>query len=402
MTNQEMFERILKAIATTSDMASGGKLSDEQADKLIDYVINETVLSGNARIVRPKSENWLVDKINVAGRVAMPATEATAITARRGVAHTRVTLTPHEIAIPFGVSDTYKEVNLEGPDVEDHLIRMFAAKAANNLEQLYIGGDTVGPAVIEADLVDGGSAVNYIKDAFLAIQDGWLRQADTGGHIVDAAGANFGASTMTAAMNALPNKYKRNRADLRWWTSSSLAQLWLERVSTRATAAGDTALGGTGQAKPFGVPMIEAPLFDHEPQIVQHVVLTGTTATALRYAPIKSASETVLPSTLAATAVAKFSSVTDYLMDYTAGTIARRAGSTIGDGDTVKVTYQARPQVILTPAQNIIMAIGRDIRLERDRDIFARTNLFCLTIRVDTKFEETDAVVKLTNLGLGV
>lgn len=402
MTNEEMFERVLKAVATTSDMATYGKMSDEQSAKFIDYVINETVLSGNARVVRPGSENWLVEKINVANRVAMAATEATTTAVRRGVSHSGLTLTPHELIVPFGVGDTYKEINVEHGDVEDHIVRMMAARTANNMEELFIHGDTVGAAVIEEDILEGGSAVQYVKDSFMAVQDGWLRQADTGAHALDAGGDNLGAAVFSDAINEMPNKYKRNRGDLRWWCSSTATQLWLERTATRATAAGDAALGGGAAPKPFGIPMIEAPLLDHEPIIVQHVVLPGTTEVALRYANIKSGSVSVLPAALASTATTKYVDTTDYVMNLTTGTITRAGGGAIGDGDTVKVTYQCRPQIILTPAQNIITAIGRDIRLERDRDIFARTTLFCLTVRVDTKLENVDAVVKITNLGLGI
>lgn len=48
---------------------------------------------------------------------------------------------------------------------------------------------------------------------------------------------------------------------------------------------------------------------------------------------------------------------------------------------------------------NLITAIGRDIRIEKDRDIFARLNQWAITTKVDAQFEEVDAVVKAYNIG---
>lgn len=53
--------------------------------------------------------------------------------------------------------------------------------------------------------------------------------------------------------------------------------------------------------------------------------------------------------------------------------------------------------LLLNP-QNIIWGIQRNVRIERDRDIRARTWIIVLTLRVALQLEEVDAVVKLNNL----
>jgi len=53
---------------------------------------------------------------------------------------------------------------------------------------------------------------------------------------------------------------------------------------------------------------------------------------------------------------------------------------------------------ILTYPKNIIFGIQRQIMIETDRDIRARVLIVVLTMRIDVKFEEEDAVVKCIGL----
>jgi hypothetical protein len=48
---------------------------------------------------------------------------------------------------------------------------------------------------------------------------------------------------------------------------------------------------------------------------------------------------------------------------------------------------------------NMIFGIQRDIHIETDKDITARVYIIVLTMRMDFKFEEEEAVVKYTNMG---
>jgi hypothetical protein len=92
----------------------------------------------------------------------------------------------------------------------------------------------------------------------------------------------------------------------------------------------------------------------------------------------------------------------DYVLDATAGTIARDAGGNIGNGDIVKVTYRSNPQLMLTHMNNMIVGIGRDIRIEKDRDIYKGMNQYAITAKVDVQYEELSAIVKVRNIGKGV
>jgi hypothetical protein len=397
MTNQEVVQ---KAVIATDALAAAGKLNDAQADKFIDYVIDVTDLKNNARVVRFRNETTTIDKIGVGKRAAMPAVEATDPGTRRGISTSKIQLTPKEIIVPIEISDTFGEVNLEGAAVEDHIIKMMATQLANDLETLYIEGDTVGVSLTEDEYLGSGSTTNHVKDGYLSLVDGWLKKARSG-HVVDAEGANIGSSLFSAALNALPPKFKRNRANLRFMTSPEAEQLYREKVSTRATNTGDQALSSAGDISVFGVPLKQFPLFPFKPRVVEHVTLTGTTPASLIHAPVVAGSVVVTPAALAATPTAPFIETTDYVVNYATGTIARNGGGAIGSGATVKVTYQCNPQLLLTHPQNLIVAVGRDIRIEKDRNIFKRVNQYVITCKVDVQFEETDAIALVRNIGTG-
>lgn len=54
---------------------------------------------------------------------------------------------------------------------------------------------------------------------------------------------------------------------------------------------------------------------------------------------------------------------------------------------------------LLLDPKNVIVGIQRNIRIERERDIRARSWIIVVTMRLGFAIEETEALVKLTNLG---
>jgi hypothetical protein len=383
VSNQELVE---KAIIATDAIASSGKLNPAQADAFIDYVVEETELSKLARVVKFRNEQMDIDKIGVGRRVTVPKDEAADPGNRKGISTSKVSLTPVTLMTPFEITDEFRETNLEGDKIEDTIIKLMSRQLGNDIEEFYINGNTLGPARLEGDLKDGGSTTLYIKDSLWAKKNGWSELAE-GANVVDAAGQNIGTGLFGAAIRALPTKFRRNTKDLVWLMSPDLWQLYQEKLSTRATTLGDSATSGGVDIKPQGVAPVAVPLWPLEPTIVEHIApVSGVVVTAI---------------TLNQTPTAAFVVDTDYSVDATAGTITR-VGAGITDGATVKVTYQSAPQMILTHKSNLIVAIGRDVRIEKDREIFRGVNQYAITTKVDINFEELDAIVKVKNIGMGV
>lgn len=397
--NEQIVE---KATIVANDLASGGKLNPAQSDKFIDFVIDETVLKNNARIVRFRNESLEIDKIGVGKRVTVPKKEATDPNVRKGISTSKIVLTPKEIMTPFEVGDNFRELNIEGEAVEDTIIRMMATQMANDVEDLYINGNKLAPAAIQSDLIDGGSDTQFVADSFLGLEDGWSKLAE-GANIVDADGANIGLGVFGKAIRAMPTKFRRNKSMLRWFLSPDLWQIYQEKLSTRATALGDSAAnGGEENNGPFGIKAVPVPLWEFEPITVEHITLTGTDVISLANKNVTDVH--VLPITLAGTPVTEFVEGVgnDYVLDAAAGTVQRDAAGAIGAGDVVKVTYRSSPQLILTHMNNMVVGIGRDIRIEKDRDIYKGVNQYAITAKVSVQFEELEALVKVKNLGLGI
>ena len=391
-------ELVNKAVITADALATQGKLKPAQSDKFIDYVIDETVLKNNARTVRFRNEELEIDKIGIGKRAAVPKAEAKDPGVRRGINTSQVKLKPETIMVPFEIGDNFREINIEGDNVEDHIIQMFATQLANDMEELYVTGNKLGHAVLEEDYLGSGSTTKHVKDNYLALQDGWQVLAN-GGNVVDALGQNIGLGVFGKAIRAMPTKFRRNKKALRWFMSPDLWQLYLEKLATRATSLGDEAAGGGGHG-PFGIPAVEVPLWDFLPKTVEHVTLNGTTAVGLLNANVSDV--VVHPETLADVATDAYVETTDYVLDAAAGTIARTGGGAIGDGDTVKVTYSSSPQLILTHQSNFIVGIGRDVRIEKDREIFKGVNQYAITAKIAVEYEEDTAIVKVRNIGTGV
>lgn len=397
MTNEELIQ---KAITVAESLATSGKLNPAQADRFIDYVVDESVMKDNARVVRFRNEELHIDKIGIGRRVMHPAVEYQAPQHRSGVNTAQIKLQPEEVIAAFDIGDSFKEVNLEGENVEDHVIKMFAKGWRNDEELLAITGDTVGQASLEEDVYDEGSSTEYIKDPLLSMYDGWWRRCD-GAHLVNAGNTNVGLSVFGQMIRAMPQKFRRNKKDLRFFMSSDLAQIYIEKIATRQTQKGDAAAEGETQT-PFGIPIVEVPLVDLQPLIVEHHTLDDVTPAQLRYAPV--ANVVVLPDTLDKTPTTPYpdGATGGYILDATAGTLLAYDNGSGLDGADVKVTYQANPQILLTHWMNFIVGIGRDVRIERARNIHKRANEYVVTGKISVQMEHLDAAVKAYNVGTGV
>lgn len=397
MTNEEIIQ---KAVITTDSLSTGaGKLAPKQSDRFIDFVIDVTMLKNNVRVVRFSQETMQIDKIGVHQRVTMPKAEARAPSARRGVLLSKVELTPKDQITPFEISDNFPDQCIEGERVEDTVTRLMATQTANDLEELCINGDTLGPARFEEDLIEGGSATQAIKDTFIAQFNGWLKCASSA-NVWNASGADISSTVFSRMINAMPTKFRRVRQNLRFLCSLDHEQLYRERVGSRQTPAGDTASSSVAPLTPFGIPLAGVPLLESEPRVTSHITFGAHLDTqSLSYAPIGTV-VIVTPIALGSTPITPYVEGVDYDVDRVNGTISTHAGGAFAAGGTAKVTYHSAGQMLLTDQMNLILAIGRDVRIERDREIFKGVYQFAITTRLSVNIEELTAIVKGINIGL--
>jgi hypothetical protein len=242
-------------------------LTPQQSGRFIDYMWDATVLGGQVRKVRMRANEVELDRIAVGERLVRLATEAVDDGMNPAVAFTKVSLGTVKLRLDWELSSESLEDGLEGDALEDHIARLMAAQAANDLEDLAINGDTIG----------------HTNDPLLKSFDGWRKRLFYGGHVIDGGSLSLPDGTATgelhrgtfnAALRAMPRRFMARRAGLRWFTSTGLLQDFMYREQlqdqggfperTGNTEGGNNNPGpaaGWSPAAPYGVRAVEVPLF---------------------------------------------------------------------------------------------------------------------------------------------
>ena len=254
--------------------AGNGNLYPDQANRFLDYMWDATILAKSARTIRMRSNTTEIDRVSVGQRIMTVAQEdrptdwvnntgSGAFTAA-GATFSKISLTTRKLRLDWELSAEALEDNVEGPDLEDHIARLMATQAGNDVEDLLING--VGS-------VSGSAGSSGLMGAF----KGFRSLAVGNAHVVDGNGNGLDKSLFNAAIKALPRKYKQRRNQLRFFAGSNLVQDYLYNLTASGGSVnpydiasgiirGETAAndGGPGTTTPFafGIPVINVPLMD--------------------------------------------------------------------------------------------------------------------------------------------
>jgi len=259
-----------------SENGNGGLLNAEQSARFLDYMFDATVIGKVARTVRMRADTTEIDRMSVGEKLMKLATEGDDTAANSAVTFSKISLTTKKLRLDWELSSESLEDNIEGADLEDHIARLMATQAGNDIEDVVLNGNTA----LSSD--------NLYK-AF----DGVVKKAKTSGRVVDAAGANISRAVFNSALKALPRKYKQRRSDLRFLSGSNLIQDYLytasllgadgsanpqDIASSVIRGQGVQPLGGpAGYVAPFafGIPIVEVPLLP-EAQTGDHSGASGS------------------------------------------------------------------------------------------------------------------------------
>lgn len=260
-------------VHTASENGNGGLLNPEQSARFLDYMFDATVIGKVARTVRMKSDTAEIDRMSVGEKLMKLASEADNTAVNNGVTFSKISLTTKKLRMDWELSTESLEDNIEGADLEDHIARLMATQAGNDIEDVLLNGD-----------------VSLTGDALYKSFDGVVKKAKANGRVVDAAGAAVSREVFNKALKAMPRKYKQRRGDLRFLAGSNLIQdfLYANSIGTNQTIPQDIAssvirggvapLGGpAGYVAPFafGIPIVEVPLLN-ETQTGTYTTPTGS------------------------------------------------------------------------------------------------------------------------------
>ena len=242
-----------------SENGNGGLLNPEQSARFLDYMFDATVIGKVARTVRMRADTTEIDRMSVGEKLMKLATEGDDTAANSAVTFSKISLSTKKLRLDWELSTESLEDNIEGADLEDHIARMMATQAGNDIEDVVLNGNT-----------------SLSSDNLYKAFDGVVKKAKANGHVVDAGGAAVSRAVFNSALKALPRKYKQRRADLRFLAGSNLIQdfLYANSIGTNQTIPQDIAssvirgqgvqpLGGpAGYVAPFafGIPIVEVPL----------------------------------------------------------------------------------------------------------------------------------------------
>lgn len=231
-SNKELIQRADIALADLT--ANGGKLNPEQANAFIDMVLDQPTILKQVRQVRMTGPEKKINRIGFASRILRAASQTggaeddgsngryVAKADRSKPTTSQITLNTKEVIAEIRLPYEVLEDNIEGASLESHIMRLIAERAAIDLEELALGGDTAS------------------ADAYLALMDGYMKRMTS--HIVNNANAGITPTMLTNGLLAMPQKYLRNLNQLKHFVTVANTIKYRQNVANRATGYGDSAL----------------------------------------------------------------------------------------------------------------------------------------------------------------
>lgn len=250
-----------KADLALSDLtANGGILEDEQANRFVRKLIKQPTIIRDVRTVEMNAPQRQINKIQFGSRIMRPATQgaigtrALSAADRSSVTTEQVLLTTFEsmaeVDLPYEVlEDNIERIGTLGQDsdggagtplaggLRDTIVDLIAERAALDLEELALNGDTAS------------------ADPYLAQNDGYLVEIETNGNIADIGGNKIAKETFKVGMQVLPDQYLRNKAQMRHYVSQDQDTEYRDSLASRATGVGDSFVQGQQNPTPFAVPV---------------------------------------------------------------------------------------------------------------------------------------------------
>jgi Phage capsid family len=244
-----------------------GLLYPDQANRFLDYMWDATILAKAARTIRMRSNTTEIDRVSVGQRIMTVAAEDNprdytnstgAGFATAAATFSKISLTTRKLRLDWELSAEGLEDNIEGPDLEDHIARLMATQAGNDVEDVLINGTGTGSGLLSAF-------------------PGFRTLALNNAHVVDGNAQGIDRALFNQAIKIMPRKYKQRRNQLRFFVGSNLVQDYLYNLTTQAGSVnpwdiasgvirGDVVAndGGPGSTTPFafGIPVINVPLID--------------------------------------------------------------------------------------------------------------------------------------------
>jgi hypothetical protein len=258
MTNQEILALLAKAAITTG---AGGLLPETKAKEFIDLVVDQSDFLKAIQVIQMTSNKHTLSTIEIAARNMLAAEEGVAPSTPTGVTIRARSLEYKESIVPFDVTYSFIEENIEGGGINQKLNQMFAKSFANDLLDLAINGDeSLAETITDAgsDGKDDTTGLTQNDHTFLRQNYGWLAlaRADSLVHKVTIPAEITSYRTeLRRTLQAMPNKWKLNLRDLMFLVSPVFDEAYRDEIAERNTVLGDKAVIEGNMIPYAGIPV---------------------------------------------------------------------------------------------------------------------------------------------------
>jgi hypothetical protein len=132
-------------------------LNTAQADRFIDYVVDESVILKSSRVVRMDTPQKVIGKIGISDKILYPAQRGIGLDAGKRTSATpdKITLISQEVIGEVRIYDDEVEDNIEGVAFKQHMMKMVAKKVANQLERVALYARKVANPTDLLQMFDG-------------------------------------------------------------------------------------------------------------------------------------------------------------------------------------------------------------------------------------------------------
>ena len=230
-SNRQLIKDTITSETTLGVTGAGGLLSPQQANRFVSYMVDNSEFLKDTKLERMTAPEKQLDFLLIGSRIIRKATEATTPSEITGITTSRKELRTVKVRLAADITSEFLEDNIEGQSAADRVARELAQQFSNDLTDLMLNGDT---AATGADA------------SFLTIGDGIIKQAKAttaATHKFDTKGGkDYKDVIFPGMLDLMPNKFKRDRNNLRFYCSSSVADAYIRSLADRVSELGDRIL----------------------------------------------------------------------------------------------------------------------------------------------------------------
>lgn len=273
MNNKDILKRdkITKAMVSLPNIS----LTSEDADKFIDYIVDESALMQNARIIKMNEPTKNVRALGLgSARFLFRGDNFSNEEYKDSFSQNLIELVSKKVRGALVIHDDDIEDNPEKGKFVSHIMRMIADNVANELDETFWISDTAGlNALTTPDirtLFDGwryritnsASGEDFENDVSgsAVILDG-TSDFDTAGKVAeqDSSAPYAWEIKFQKMLTQLPSKYRIRTRDLRFFCNPIVIDDYIECLQDRGTVLGDRTITDDAKINFRGIPLVPVP-----------------------------------------------------------------------------------------------------------------------------------------------